>query len=102
MVLYQVINIGSSPIETIEDLGVNDDRVVIANESTKDRNLPVVYLYWGHSEEDKVYDGDLNLLHLCEDNMIVPIVEDPQMFNEFIPSELASYRIFKIYLVNNS
>lgn len=89
MVLYQVINIGSSPIETIEDLGVNDDRVVIVNESTKDRNLPVVYLYWGHSEEDKVYDGDLNLLHLCEDNMIVPIVEDPRMFNEFIPSELA-------------
>lgn len=100
MVLYQIVNLGTSPINSIKELGIDDSRLSFVAEGEKDDKLPVVYLYWGVSKADKEYKGNLNLMQLYEDNMIVPIVEDNKKFNEYIPDDLSKVNALEVKTKN--
>lgn len=93
-VLYQIINLGTSPIISTEGFGISDSRVAIINWGEEVNSLPCIYLYWGRSILDKRNLCGINLKEIAYDNKVLPIVENLAKFKDYIPEELGNINPF--------
>ena len=60
-----------------------------------------MYLYWGSSYSDAQYDGKIELTKLANLGLVLPIVDNPENFRNFIPEALGEVNAL-IYDSNGS
>lgn len=89
--MNQIIFLGTPYIQkelerSLHSLG--DIRII--KEEHKDSSSPTLYLYCGDCEEDKNKYSTTFLNSLVKEQLILPVIKDPKLFNTYIPEELSS------------
>ena len=99
-ILYQLVNMGSPKWQKCPD-SLKEKGINFVREDELDCNYPHLYLYWGSSYSDAQYDGKIELTKLANLGLVLPIVDNPENFRNFIPEALGEVNAL-IYDSNGS
>ena len=94
---YQIIALGS-PYYFDELMCSFKDMPYISVVNIKDINerLPLLCLYYGQSEEDKVKTYPIDLAYMAKIQEVLPIVPNVGKFREYIPDSLDAINAFEL------